>query len=147
MSTRRDWLSLRDAVIPHPFPGFSMTPVHLRPDGRGTVRLNSADPFEPPAVLFDYLRTDYDMQAMLFGVEPQDFGKDDGLGEILGTDAQLSPAVRGRGAGQERDTGERVIGENEHFEIRRNRIDSAAEIKDFLAAILGRSGNHDVNRF
>ncbi len=59
----------RDAVIPHEFPGFSLTPVHLRPDGRGTVRLNSPDPFAWPAVLFDYLRTDYDIQAALIGLK------------------------------------------------------------------------------
>jgi choline dehydrogenase len=58
----------REAVTPHPFPGFSMSPVHLRPDGRGTVRLGSPDPFAWPAVLFDYLRTDYDIQAALFGL-------------------------------------------------------------------------------
>jgi choline dehydrogenase len=58
----------RDAVIPHPFPGFTLTPVHLRPDGRGTVRLGSPDPFAWPAVLFDYLRTDYDIQAALTGL-------------------------------------------------------------------------------
>ena len=38
------------------------------PDGRGTVRLASSDPLAPPAVLFDYLRTDYDMQAVIFGI-------------------------------------------------------------------------------
>jgi choline dehydrogenase len=58
----------RDAVIPHAFPGFTLTPVHLRPDGRGTVRLGSPDPFAPPAVLFDYLRTEYDIQAALMGL-------------------------------------------------------------------------------
>ncbi len=58
----------RDRVIAHKFPGFSMTPVHLRPDGRGTVRLGSPDPMAPPAVLFDYLRTDYDIQAALWGL-------------------------------------------------------------------------------
>ncbi len=60
----------RDAnsVTPHPFPGFTLMPVHLRPEGRGTVRLKSADPFAPPAVLFDYLRTDYDVTALLAAV-------------------------------------------------------------------------------
>ena len=58
----------REAVIPHPFPGFSLAPVHLRLDGRGTVRLGSPDPFAWPAVLFDYLRTDYDIQAAIFGL-------------------------------------------------------------------------------
>jgi choline dehydrogenase len=58
----------RDAVTPHLFPGFTLTPVHLRPDGRGTVRLGSPDPFAWPAVLFDYLRTDYDVRAALMGL-------------------------------------------------------------------------------
>jgi choline dehydrogenase len=58
----------RDRVTPHAFPGFTMTPVHLRPDGRGTVRLASPDPLAPPAVLFDYLRTEYDVQAALWGI-------------------------------------------------------------------------------
>jgi choline dehydrogenase len=55
-------------VKPHPFPGFTLMPVHLRPDGRGTVRLSNPDPLAPPAVLFDYLRTDYDIQALLAGI-------------------------------------------------------------------------------
>ncbi len=49
-------------------PGFSLSPVHLRPDGRGTVRLGSPDPLAPPSVLFDFLRTEYDMQAVIFGI-------------------------------------------------------------------------------
>jgi choline dehydrogenase len=66
-----EWSTLergKNGVIPHPFPGFTLMPVHLRPDGRGTVRLGSPDPLAPPAVLFDYLRTEADMQAMLFGI-------------------------------------------------------------------------------
>jgi choline dehydrogenase len=58
----------KDRVVPHPFPGFTMSPVHLRPDGRGTVRLASPDPLAPPKVLFDYLRTAYDMRAVTFGI-------------------------------------------------------------------------------
>ena len=66
-----EWSTLqrdKDRVVPHPFPGFTLSPVHLRPDGRGTVRLASPDPLAPPAILFDYLRTDYDMQAVVFGI-------------------------------------------------------------------------------
>jgi choline dehydrogenase len=66
-----EWSTLRrdrDGIVPHPFPGFTISPVHLRPDGRGTVRLASSDPLAPPSVLFDYLRTDYDMQAVIFGI-------------------------------------------------------------------------------
>ncbi len=67
-----EWSTLRrdqTGVVPHPFPGFTMSPVHLRPEGRGTVRLGSPDPLAPPSVLFDYLRTEYDMRAMLFGLQ------------------------------------------------------------------------------
>src|SRR6185503_4051649 len=66
-----EWSTLersKKGVVPHPFPGFTFSPVHLRPEGRGSVRLASADPLAPPAVLFDYLRTDYDMQAVIFGI-------------------------------------------------------------------------------
>ena len=66
-----EWSTLqrdRDRVVPHPFPGFTISPVHLRPDGRGTVRLASSDPLAAPAVLFDYLRTEYDMRAVIFGI-------------------------------------------------------------------------------
>jgi choline dehydrogenase len=66
-----EWSTLertKDRVIPHPFPGFTLSPVHLRPDGRGTVRLASPDPLAPPRILFDFLRTDYDMSAILTGI-------------------------------------------------------------------------------
>jgi choline dehydrogenase-like flavoprotein len=58
----------RERVVPHPFPGFTLSPVHLRPDGRGSVRLASPDPLAPPAVLFDYLRSEYDMQSVIFAI-------------------------------------------------------------------------------
>jgi len=66
-----EWSTLertKDRVIPHPFPGFTLSPVHLRPDGRGTVRLASPDPLAPPAISFDFLRTEYDMRAILTGI-------------------------------------------------------------------------------
>ena len=66
-----EWSTLertRDRVIPHPFPGFTLSPVHLRPDGRGTVRLASPDPLAPPRILFDFLRTEYDREAIRAGI-------------------------------------------------------------------------------
>ena len=67
-----EWSTLertKDRVIPHGFPGFTLSPVHLRPDGRGTVRLASPDPLAAPAISFDFLKTEYDMQAVLFGIK------------------------------------------------------------------------------
>ncbi|MEA2739513.1 MAG: choline dehydrogenase [Acetobacteraceae bacterium] len=58
----------KDHVIPHRFPGFTLSPVHLKPDGRGTVRLAVPDPLAPPSILFDFLRTEYDMRAVVMGI-------------------------------------------------------------------------------
>jgi choline dehydrogenase len=55
-------------VISHPFPGISISPVHLAPEARGTVRLRSADPLAPPEIRFNFLRSDNDMRAMVAGV-------------------------------------------------------------------------------
>jgi choline dehydrogenase len=55
-------------VVAHPFPGFTLSPVHLTPDGRGTVRLASPDPLAPPEIAFGFLGSEYDMRAMVFGV-------------------------------------------------------------------------------
>ena len=58
----------RNGIISHPHPGISISPVHLRPDGRGTVRLGSADPLAPPKIHFNFMKSDYDMQVMLYGI-------------------------------------------------------------------------------
>jgi choline dehydrogenase len=66
-----EWSTLErsaEKVVPHPFPGFTLGLVHLAPDGRGTVRLASADPLAPPAITFGFLGSAYDMQAMVTGV-------------------------------------------------------------------------------
>ena len=53
---------------PHKFPGFSMSPVHLRPDGRGRVSLKTPDPLSPPKIEFKFLESMHDIEAMLYGV-------------------------------------------------------------------------------
>ncbi len=58
----------RRGIISHPFPGISISPVHLRPEARGTVRLGSNDAFAPPKIHFDFMKSDYDMQVMLYGI-------------------------------------------------------------------------------
>ena len=67
-----EWSTLertKDRVVPHSFPGFTLSPVHLRPDGRGTVRLGSPDPLAAPRISFDFMRTEYDAQAILSGIK------------------------------------------------------------------------------
>ena len=58
---------LRTGIKPHPFSAFTMSPVHLRPEGRGTVHIKSADPLAPPAIQFNFLASDYDFQALIYG--------------------------------------------------------------------------------
>ena len=58
----------RAGVVPHPFPGFTISAVHLRPDARGSVTLKSADPLAPPSIRFNFLKTEYDLQALTAGM-------------------------------------------------------------------------------
>jgi choline dehydrogenase len=53
---------------PHPWPGFTMSVCQLRPESRGTVRIRSTDPFEPPAMRPNYLSTEVDRRCALAGV-------------------------------------------------------------------------------
>jgi choline dehydrogenase len=119
-----EWSTLqrnKDGIVPHPFPGFTISPVHLRPDGRGTVRLASADPLAPPAVLFDYLRTDYDMQAVIFGIRlARRIAEQPALkpyvaaelqpGPAITTDAELAAYVRESGVSNQHPTSSCAMG-------------------------------------
>ena len=58
---------LRTGIKPHPFSAFTMSPVHLRPEGRGTVKIKSADPLAAPAIRFNFLASEYDFQALIYG--------------------------------------------------------------------------------
>ena len=60
---------LRTGIKPHPFSAFTFSPVHLRPDGRGSVRIKSPDPLAPPAIQFNFLASDYDFQALIYGMQ------------------------------------------------------------------------------
>ena len=53
----------------HPFSGFTMSTCQLRPESRGHVRIRSTDPFEPPAMVANYLATDLDRRATVAGVK------------------------------------------------------------------------------
>ncbi len=119
-----EWSTLergKNGIVPHPFPGFTISPVHLRPDGRGTVRLATADPLAPPAVLFDYLRTDYDMQAVIFGIRlARKIAEQPALkpyvaaelqpGPAITTDAELAAYVRETGVSNQHPTSSCAMG-------------------------------------
>ena len=52
----------------HPFSGFTMSVCQLRPTSRGHVRIKSADPAEPPAMVPNYLGTDLDRRTAVAAV-------------------------------------------------------------------------------
>jgi len=59
---------LRTGVVPQPFSAFGLSPVHLKPDGRGTVRLKSPDPLAAPEIRFKFLKSAYDLEALITGM-------------------------------------------------------------------------------
>jgi len=98
----------RKGVYPHPFPGFTVSAVHLRPDARGEVRLKSADPFAPPAIRFNFLKTNYDLRALTAGMrlarkivnQPalSDYVADELIpGKDVNNDAEFEAAIRKNG--------------------------------------------------
>jgi len=53
----------------HPFPGFTASMSPLRPQSRGSVRIRSADPAEPPAIHYNYLNTPEDQRTVVAGLK------------------------------------------------------------------------------
>ena len=58
---------LRTGMKPHPFSAFTFSPVHLRPEGRGTVRIKSPDPLVAPQIRFNFIASENDFQALIYG--------------------------------------------------------------------------------
>ena len=53
----------------HPWSGFGLTFYQLRPESRGEIRLKSANPADPPAMLPNYLATETDRRAIVDGLK------------------------------------------------------------------------------
>ena len=95
----------RDArgAVAHPFPGFSLSAVHLRPDSRGSVRIKSPDPLAPPAIRFNFLETQSDLQALTAGMRlARKFAQPAGTGTLCrrGTPARTGGEHRRRVRGE-----------------------------------------------
>lgn len=52
----------------HPFSAFTMSVCQLRPESRGEIRLNSANPADHPAIHPNYLATETDRRTLVEGV-------------------------------------------------------------------------------
>ena len=99
---------LRTGIKPHPFSAFTFSPVHLRPEGRGTVQIKSPDPLAPPAIRFNFLASEYDFQALIYGTRfSRKIAEQPALkpfvveevipGEACQTDDQIREEIRLRG--------------------------------------------------
>ena len=53
-----------DGLRVHPFPAFTLSAIHLRPDARGSVRLKSPDPLAAPEIRFNFLQSPRDFESM-----------------------------------------------------------------------------------
>ena len=53
----------------HPFSGFTMSVCQLRPESRGSVRIQSPDPLVPPRIVANYLDTQYDRDISIAAIK------------------------------------------------------------------------------
>jgi choline dehydrogenase-like flavoprotein len=84
----------RHGVVAQPFSAFGLSPVHLRPDGRGTVRLKSADPMAAPEIRFNFLKSASDWTAMLEGIRIcRQIGRQPALRSFVVEEIEPGPAA------------------------------------------------------
>ena len=87
---RRD----RNGIYAHKWPGFTISPVHLRPEGRGRLSLKNPDPLGPPRIEFKFLETTYDVDAMLYGMRlARKIAGQPALEPYIAAEVQPGPAV------------------------------------------------------
>ena len=97
----------RNGIYAHKWPGFTISPVHLRPEGRGRLSLKSPDPFSAPKIEFKFLETAYDVDAMLYGMR---------LARKIAEQPALKPYIA-----EEVQPGQGVAGDEAMIEDIRNR--------------------------
>ncbi len=80
----------------HPFPGVTGVCTLLRPESRGSVRIKSADPREPPAIDPNYLAAARDRETLVAGIRAirRIFQAPAMAQHVAGGD-RAGPAVRG----------------------------------------------------
>ena len=83
-----------NGAVAHDFPGFSLSAVHLRPDARGTVQLKSPDPLAAPSIQFNFLQTQYDLQALTTGMRmARGFTKQPSLAPYVAEEIVPGPGI------------------------------------------------------
>ena len=114
----------RGGAHPHPFSGFSISAVHMRPAARGTVRVQSADPMAPPAIAFNFLRNADDLRTIMVGMRwARKIAQQPALapyvaeeifpGPAVNTDAEFENAIRNDGISNQHAVGTCRMGTDE----------------------------------
>jgi len=115
----------RKGAHPHPFSGFSVGAVHIRPAARGTVRIQNADPMAPPAIAFNFLRTADDLRTTMAGVRwVRKIAQQPALvpyiaeeifpGSAVNTDAEFEDTIRNNGVSGQHAVGTCRMGTDAH---------------------------------
>jgi choline dehydrogenase len=115
----------RKGAHPHPFSGFSVSSVHIRPAARGTVRIQCADPMVPPGIALNFLRTADDLRTTIAGVRwVRKIAQQTALapyiaeeifpGPAVNTDAEFEDAIRSNGVSGQHGVGTCRMGTDEN---------------------------------
>ena len=84
----------RNGIQAHKWPGFTISPVHLRPEGRGRLSLKSPDPLKQPKIEFKFLETAYDVEAMLYGMRfARKIAEQPALRPFIAEEVQPGPSI------------------------------------------------------
>jgi choline dehydrogenase len=90
----------KSGMKPHPFPGFTMSPVHLAPRNEGTVRLRSPNPLADPEIRQNFFKDRADIRAMVSAVR---------LVRTVAEQEALKPFIAGEiSPGQETQSDEQI---------------------------------------
>jgi choline dehydrogenase len=85
---------VRRLMSPDPFPGFFIGISHCRPKSRGTIRIGSRDPLEPPVIEPNYLSVPSDLSEMLDGVRLiRRIARQPAMREVIEEELKPGPAI------------------------------------------------------
>jgi choline dehydrogenase len=79
----------------HKFSGFTMIAYQLRPESRGEIRLKSANPADPPAMIPNYLSDEIDQRTIVAGLKLcRELLAHPSLARFIAEEFQPGPAVQ-----------------------------------------------------
>jgi choline dehydrogenase len=87
----------KDKPALHPYSAFTLTVCQLRPHSRGSVHIQSSDPFKAPAIRVNYLSDPRDIEVLTTGlVMARQIARTDPLASLIKTERSPGPDVTTR---------------------------------------------------